>query len=66
MQLRRIAPRKWFSTPNIIEAITEIRTVGITRFWTAASHNDRADLLVEIQRNAGISTADRCQLEPGL
>ena len=40
------------------------KTVGITRFWTAKSYNDRADLLVEIQRNAGISTADRCQLEP--
>lgn len=40
------------------------KTVGIARFWTAASHNDRADLLIEIQRNAGISTADRCQLKP--
>lgn len=42
------------------------KTVGITRFWTAASHNDRADLLIEIQRNAGISTGDRCRLEPYL
>lgn len=40
------------------------KTMGVTRFWTAKSYNDRADLLVEIQRNAGISTADRCQLEP--
>ncbi|HIX16961.1 MAG TPA: hypothetical protein H9860_01470 [Candidatus Gemmiger faecavium] len=40
------------------------KTVGIQRFWTAHSHNDRADLLIEIQRNAGISTADRCQLMP--
>lgn len=42
------------------------KTVGITRFWTAASHNDQADLLIEIQRNAGISTGDRCQLAPYL
>lgn len=40
------------------------KTVGITRFWTAAAHDDRADLLIEIQRNGGISTADRCQIQP--
>ncbi|KJF38531.1 hypothetical protein TQ39_17570 [Ruthenibacterium lactatiformans] len=40
------------------------KTVGITRYWTAAAYDDRADLLIEVQRNAGISTADRCQLVP--
>ena len=40
------------------------KTVGIQRYWTAQAHDDRADLLIEIQRNAGISTADRCQLQP--
>lgn len=42
------------------------KTVGITRFWTAKAHDDTADFLIEIQRNAGISTADRCQLTPYL
>lgn len=40
------------------------KTVGIQRYWTAKAHDDRADLLIEISRNAGISTADRCQIEP--
>lgn len=40
------------------------KTVGVQRYWTAQAHDDRADLLIEIQRNAGISTADRCQLQP--
>lgn len=40
------------------------KTVGIARFYTAKGQNDRADLLVEIERNAGISTADRCELLP--
>lgn len=42
------------------------KTVGVTRFWTAKAHDDQADFLIEIQRNAGISTADRCQLVPYL
>lgn len=40
------------------------KTVGITRYWTAQAHDGQADVLVEIQRNAGISTGDRCQLCP--
>ena len=40
------------------------KTVGITRFWTAKAHDDQADFLIEIQRNSGIKTSDRCQLEP--
>lgn len=40
------------------------KAVGINRFWTALEHDDRADLLIEIQRNSGISTADRCELSP--
>lgn len=42
------------------------KTVGIQRYWTAAAHQDRADLLIEIQRCAGISTRDRCQLKPSM
>lgn len=42
------------------------KTVGINRYWTAMAHDDRADLLVEIQRNSGISTADRCEISPVL
>lgn len=40
------------------------KTVGVTRYWTAKAHDDRADLLIEIQRCAKVSTADRCQVEP--
>lgn len=40
------------------------KTVGINRYWTAQAHDSRADILIEIQRNAGISTNDRCQLTP--
>lgn len=39
------------------------KTVGITRYWTAKAHDSQANFLVEIQRNAGITTADRCQLK---
>lgn len=42
------------------------KTVGFARFWTAQAHDSQANFLIEIQRNAGISTADRCQLEPYL
>lgn len=40
------------------------KNVGYSRYWTAKAHDMQADFLVEIQRNTGISTADRCQLEP--
>lgn len=42
------------------------KTVGITRYWTAKAHDSQANLVIEIQRNAGITTADRCQLAPYL
>lgn len=42
------------------------KTVGFARFWTAQAHDSQANFLVEICRNAGISTADRCQLAPYL
>lgn len=42
------------------------KTVGIQRYWTAAAHDDRADLLIEIQRCSAVSTADRCMLQPVL
>lgn len=43
------------------------KTVGVTRFWAAKAQDDRADLLIQIQRNSGISAAtDRCQLSPYL
>lgn len=40
------------------------KTVGISRYYTAKAHNDRADLLIQIDRLPQISTAHRCQLSP--
>lgn len=40
------------------------KTVGVQRYWTAAAHDDRADLLIEIQRFSDASTAQRAQLSP--
>ena len=40
------------------------KTVGVTRYWTAQAHDGRADLLVEIQRFSGVTTAQRVQLAP--
>lgn len=40
------------------------RTVGVTRYWQAQGHNDQIDLLIRIDRNASISTRDRCYLSP--
>lgn len=56
-------PQMQYTTPYFASYYGS-KTVGITRFWTAAAHDDRADLLIEVQRNSGISTADRCQLQP--
>lgn len=42
------------------------KTVGYSRYWTAQAHDSQANFMIEIQRNAGISTADRCQLAPYL
>ncbi len=41
------------------------KTVGISRYWTAKAQDDRADLLIEIQRNSEFPP-DRCQLYPSL
>lgn len=49
---------------KIFESYYGNKTVGVARYWTAKAQDDRADLLIEIQRNAGISTADRCELKP--
>ena len=40
------------------------KTVGIKRFEAAKANQDRADILVEVLRCGGISTEDRCVLEP--
>lgn len=42
------------------------KTVGIQRYWTASAHDDQADMMIEIQRCAAITTADRCILQPVL
>lgn len=42
------------------------KTVGIQRYWTAAAHDDQADMLIEIQRCDAVTTADRCVLQPVL
>lgn len=39
------------------------KTVGINRYYAALDHDDRADLIIEIQRNGGITTADQCVLD---
>lgn len=52
---------------KIFESYYADKTVGITRFWSAKAHDDRADLVIEIQRNAGISSAtDQCEIAPYL
>ena len=33
------------------------KTIGLTRYYTAKSHNDNIDLFVEVQRNDAISAA---------
>ena len=42
------------------------KTAGIQRYWTAKAQDDRADLLIEIQRCSAVSTAVRCVLQPVL
>ncbi len=41
-----------------------VRTVGVTRYWTARGNNDQVDLLIQIDRDASISTRDRALLHP--
>lgn len=38
------------------------KTVGFARYWAAKAHDMQASLMIEIQRNGGINTADRCEL----
>lgn len=40
------------------------RTVGINRYWTARGNNDQIDLLIQVDRDASISTRDRAFLSP--
>ena len=40
------------------------KTVGVQRYWNASAHDDKADLLIEIQRFSGASTEQRVQLTP--
>lgn len=39
------------------------KTVGFARYWAAKAHDMQASLMIEIQRNGGINTADRCELD---
>ena len=40
------------------------KTVGITRYYAGKDHNDQIDLLIQVQRNAGLSTAtDRVEID---
>lgn len=34
------------------------KTVGINRYYTAKAHDDQTDMLIEVQRNRDISTAN--------
>ena len=58
-------PRESF-TQEYFKSYYGDKTVGFARYWTAKAHDSQATFLVEIQRNAGITTADRCQLAPYL
>ena len=40
------------------------RTVGLNRFYKAKSFDERADILIRVDRNAGITTKHKCCLEP--
>lgn len=40
------------------------KKVGINRYWSARGNNDQIDLLIEIDRCADVTTADRVFLEP--
>lgn len=43
----------------------ENRTIGVTRYYTAQQHGDRADVIVRVQRTYEIKPAeDRIILEP--
>lgn len=41
-----------------------VRTVGVTRYWTALGNNDQIDLIIQVDRDASISTRDRAYLYP--
>lgn len=51
---------------KLFESYYGDKTVGIKRYWTAVAHDDKADLLIEIQRCSAVTTADRCLLQPVL
>lgn len=53
-------------TNQVFKSYYGDKTVGFQRYWTAQAHDSQANFLIEIQRNAGITTADRCQLKPYL
>lgn len=54
-------PKTDYSTIKFESYYAE-KTVGVNRYWTALSHNDRSDLVIEILRCGKISTADQCIL----
>lgn len=40
------------------------KTVGVNRYYTAMAQDDQVDMLIEAQRNRGISTAtDRAEID---
>ena len=40
------------------------RTVGLNRFYRAKEFDERADILIRVDRNGGITTNHKCKLEP--
>lgn len=53
-----------YALTDFFESYYGEKTVGINRFYAAKAHDDRADFLIEIQRNGGIRTSDVCYLSP--
>lgn len=49
---------------RIFSEYYEEKTVGITRYWTAFAHDQRADLLITINGDPGITTDERVKLFP--
>jgi hypothetical protein len=40
------------------------KTVGLTRYYAGMDHNDQIDLLIQVQRNRGLSPAtDRVEID---
>lgn len=51
-------------TNKIFESYYGEKTVGVTRHYIAKAHNDKVDMLIQIQRSNKISTTHLCYVVP--